>query len=187
MQRIPGSNKVIGYHTQEYRTEGILNMPIICISKDAWLGKGYYFWVEEEFAKYWGEDFKMDTGAYDIYKCEIDIEDFLNTVFNEQHYFRFKEWIDKAATHFKNKGKAVTLKRIHEFLADNFWSEMGVKGIIYDDMPINTNRKPNRKYSVVVHSEDKKHKFFYYIKRIQIVTFSIDNISNFVIHLEEQS
>lgn len=186
MQRISGTNKIIGYHTQEYRPEGILDNPIICTSKDAWLGKGYYFWVEEEFSKYWGEDFKMATGSYDVYKCEIDTEDFLNTVFNEAHYFSFKEWIDKASKHLSSLGKVVTLKRVHEFLADNFWDEMGINGIIYDDMPINTNIKPNRKYSVIVHSEDKKHKFFYYLKRIQIVSYNVDKISNFAIHLEDQ-
>lgn len=187
MLRGESVNVIIGYHTQEFRVEGIINEPIICISKDAWLGRGFYFWVDEEFAKYWGEDFKMDTGAYDIYKAHINTTDFLNTVFNEEHYFAFKKWIEKASSHLANSGKVVTLKGVHQFLVDNFWDEMGIKGIIYDDMPVNVNNKPNRKYSVVIHSEDKRHKFFYYNKRIQLVSFSIDNISNFALYLEEQN
>ncbi len=187
MLRGKTDNHIICYHTQEFRVEGVIDKPIICISKDAWLGKGYYFWVDEEFAKYWGEDFKMSTGAYDVYSVEVDITDFLNTVFNEKHYFAFKKWIEKASNHFIKKNKTVTLKRLHQFLADNFWDKMGIKGIIYDDMPINVNHKPNRKYSVVIHSEDKRHSFFYYKKRIQLVSFGIDNISNFALHLEEQN
>lgn len=187
MERAGSDNLIVGYHTQEFWVEGELEEPIICNSKDAWLGKGYYFWVDEEFAKYWGEDFKMNTGAYDIYKAVINVEDFLNTVFNEEHYFAFKKWVNKAAKHFVDKGKSVTLKRVHEFLVDEFWGELGIKGIIYDDMPVNVNSKPNRKYSVIIHSEDKKHKFFYYNKRIQLVSFSNDNISNFALYLEEQT
>jgi hypothetical protein len=184
-----GSNDdiIIGYHTQEFRVEGVLDEPIECISKDAWLGRGYYFWVELEFAKYWGEDFKMNTGYYDIYKAEIDTTDFLNTVFNEAHYFKFRKWLEKATNHFIQKNKKVTVKRLHEFLLDNFWHKLGIKGIVYDDMPVNPNHKPNRKYSVVVLSEEKLDKFFYYKKRIQLVSFSIDNISNFALYLEEQN
>ena len=59
---------IIGYHTQEHRPmDSPLENPIKCLGKNAWLGIGYYFWAEIEFAHYWGEDFKIKTGAYDIY------------------------------------------------------------------------------------------------------------------------
>ena len=59
--------------------------------------------------------------------------------------------------------------------------------VIYDDLPVNPFNKPDRKYSVVEYKEYGHTKFFYYKKRIQIAIFSLNNIRNFDIHLEEQS
>ena len=48
---------VKGYHAQEYRpTE--LTKPIRCFDKSAWLGLGFYFWLEVIYAHYWGQDKK---------------------------------------------------------------------------------------------------------------------------------
>lgn len=179
---------VVGYHTQEFRPNAQqLEVPIVCKASNAWLGKGYYFWTELIFAMYWGEDFKKGrtgTGAYDIYKASINVERCLNTVFNEEQYFFFSNCIEKAIQKFEQDGTEITLKRVHEFLSDNFWNKMGITGIIYDDLPSNPQRNPDRKYSVVQH-DSGSGLFFYYKKRIQIVTFVLDNVLNFELYKEE--
>ena len=50
-----GSKKTVtGYHSQEYRpTE--LTKPIKSFV-NTWLGVGFYFWAEETYAHYWGQD-----------------------------------------------------------------------------------------------------------------------------------
>ena len=54
---------------------------------------------------------------------------------------------------FKKTGKDISLKRVNEFLTDNFWRKLGVTGVIYDDLPVNPFNKPDRKYSVVEYKE----------------------------------
>ena len=54
------------YHTQEDRGEK-LSEPIICKKSNAWLGEGYYFWLDETDALFWGNWFKKRTGKYDVY------------------------------------------------------------------------------------------------------------------------
>lgn len=169
MERKTVNNKeyLVGYHTQEFRIEGELDAPILCDFRNAWLGSGYYFWTDIEFAKYWGEDFKKrNTGYYDVYSAEIDVEKCLNAVFNEEHYFFFRSCIEKAVNHIQQRNKKVTLKKVHDFLLDNFWKKMGVTGIIYDDLPFNPKNRPERKYSVVEYEEYGKTKFLYYKKRV---------------------
>ena len=182
-----GVKRIKGYHTQEFWISGALANPIICKEINAWLGKGYYFWVEEEFAKYWGEDFKTkNTGSYDIYTGLLDTTNCIDAVFNLDGYYFFRKQIDKVVDKFKNEGIEITLKNVHDFLEENIWKEKGITGIIYDDLPSNNNAKPNRKYSLIKHSE-KEHRIFYYHKRIQIVMFNLNNIHNFALHLEEQT
>ena len=190
LERITLNNKsfIIGYHTQEFRPDSVLKKPILCDIENAWLGIGYYFWTDIEFARYWGEDFKArKTGYYDVYSVHIDTDHCINAVFNEYQYFFFRRCIEKALDVFEKSGKAITLKRVHEFLSDNFWNKMGVTGIIYDDLPFNPQQKPKRKYSVIEYRENNQTKFFYYKKRIQIVIFSLKNIRNFGFVLEKQS
>lgn len=43
-------NFIVGFHTQEWRPDNELDFPIKANPKNAWLGVGYYFWAEEEFA-----------------------------------------------------------------------------------------------------------------------------------------
>lgn len=179
---------IVGYHSQEYRNNSILSKPILCDIDNAWLGFGYYFWTDIEFAKYWGEDFKVrKSGYYDIYSADIDVENCINAVFDEEQYFFFRSCIEKAINYFNSVNKDISLKRIHEFLSDNFWHKMGVTGIIYDDLPFNPSFKPNRKYSVVEYQEYNKTKFFYYKKRIQIVVFDLKDVHNFNRFLSKQS
>ncbi|MCB0410288.1 MAG: hypothetical protein KDD29_08715, partial [Flavobacteriales bacterium] len=68
------------YHTQEKR-KNRLSGPIICTKDNAWLGEGYYFWVSEDDADFWGMNSKRKTGEYEIYSAEIDCSNVLNTVF----------------------------------------------------------------------------------------------------------
>lgn len=190
MERIKFDSKelIVGFHAQEYRYNAILKSPIQCNVDTAWLGIGYYFWTDLEFAKYWGEDFKKRrTGYYNVYSVYIDVNTCINAVFNEEQYFFFRRCIEKSIEYFENNGFEINLKRVHEFLSDNFWNKMGISGIIYDDLPFNPNLKPNRKYSVVEYKENNYTKFFYYKKRIQIVVFNLENICNFALYLHKQS
>jgi hypothetical protein len=169
---------ITGYHTQEFRHSGALDKPIQGKPEEAWLGIGYYFWLEEDFAVYWGVDKKKKrTGYYDIYSAEIEEGEILNASFNEKAYFNFRQMIDDAVAHFQNKSKKVTLLQVHRFLSDNFWSKHGVTGIIFDDLPHNNDAK-NRVYSYI--------EPFYYKKRLQLVVFDKQIIHNFAIHKEEQ-
>lgn len=182
MKRIEkqGKKHLIGYHTQEYRGTTLEN-PISCQAANAWLGIGYYFWTEMEFAQYWGEDFKKGkagTGYYDVYQAELDIENCINAVFDEEGYFFLREKIEYALGFLQRSGKEITLQKVHRFLADNFWGSLGVTGIIYDDKPSNPAYK-RRIYSEIPD--------LYYKKRIQVVLFNTRNIHNFELVLEEQS
>jgi hypothetical protein len=191
--KIEDKTFLVGYHTQEYREDELLENPLRCNYANAWLGVGYYFWTDIEFAKYWGEDFKKaKTGFYDIYKAEIDISKCLNITFNEEQYFFFIKCIeavieDLQKTQLNGNINKITLKRVNELLAEKYWNKLGITGIIYDDLPSNPISKPNRKYSIIEYSENGSTKFLYYKKRIQIVVFNIRNIRNFEIYLEEQS
>jgi len=169
----------MGYHTQEYRANApLLDKPIRCKGKNAWLGVGYYFWTELEFAHYWGQDFKVSTGYYDISRVSIDVENCLNTVFDEDCYFFFRKKIEETIDIFKNRNLTVSLEQVHRFLTDNVWTKHGIEGIIYDDKPTNP-RKSDRIYSEIPD--------LYYKKRIQVMIFSLKNIRNFEIYLEEQN
>lgn len=177
-----------GYHTQEYRsTAPLLEKPILCI-KNAWLGPGYYFWAEIEFAKYWGEDYKKaKEGYYDIYHANLDIDSCINSSFDEVGYFFLKEKIECVIHHFRTKGINITLLQLNRYLKKEFWDKLGITGIIYDDLPSNPHNKPNRMYSEVEYTIDNnKKQHFYYKKRIQVVIFDLKDVTNFDIYLEEQ-
>lgn len=182
-----GKEFLVGYHTQESRANGRLSSPLCCRYENAWLGVGYYFWLELEFAKYWGEDFKRKaTGKYEVYSALIEADTCLNAVFNEEHYYFFRSCLDKAVKHFQKLNVKISMQRIHEFLAENFWKSMGITGIMYDDIPMNPHGK-TREYSLIEYSEGNKVKFLYYKKRIQIVLFKLDAIHNFDLVSEDQS
>ena len=177
---VKGKPHIVGYHTQEFRAmEQPLNKPIKCLAKNAWLGIGYYFWTEIEFAHYWGEDFKKGySGYYDIYKASLDVSNFINSVFDQEGYFFLRSKIEETLNHFKKHNKQISLEKIHRFLSDEIWKKLGVEGIIYDDKPVNS-RRSDRVYSEIPD--------LYYKKRIQIVSFALNNIHKFVLHLEEQN
>jgi hypothetical protein len=177
---IQGKTYIVGYHTQECRFNSQpLEEPIKCKGRTAWLGIGYYFWTDVEFAHYWGKDFKSKaTGYYDIYNANLDTDKCINAVFDEKGYLFFKESIEEALDHFEKKGLPVNLETVNRFLADNIWKDIGVEGIIYDDKPTNPFSKIDRVYSEIPD--------LYYKKRIQIVVFNLKNVRNFELHLESQ-
>ena len=74
--------QIRGYHSQECRPLE-LEQPVKCINSKAWLGFGYYFWLEEEFAHYWGQDSKIHekSKSYNIYCADLNVKDCINTVF----------------------------------------------------------------------------------------------------------
>jgi hypothetical protein len=174
-----GQVYIKGYHTQEHR-KGLpfLKSPMACRSDKAWLGIGYYFWTELEFARYWGEDSKQKiAGAYDIYEAYLNCENCINAVFDEEGYFFFRKQIESCITRFKLAGIQVSLAQVNRFLADEVWPLLGVDGVIYDDKPTNPYRS-DRVYSEIPD--------LYYKKRIQLVLFDVQNIRNFDIILTNQ-
>ena len=180
-----GNKKTIkGYHTQECRGT-ILDHPLKCTDRKAWLGFGFYFWLELIYARYWGEDFKIrknnpkaKSESYDIYTADLDIENCINTVFNEEDYVNFAELIEDVIQHFIDRQVSVSLEMVNRFLADEVWKKHGITGIIYDDKPTNPKNK-NRIYSKIPD--------LYYKKRIQVVIFELKNIRNYKLHLENQN
>lgn len=181
-----GNEYILGYHSQENRKNIELPNPIECNASDAWLGIGYYFWVDAEFAKYYGEDYKTNKGknSFDIYKSKINSTNLLNTTFNEDHYLLFKEIIEESVKKLQIEDKNITLQRVYEYLSDKYWNELNISGIIYDDLPQNVKGK-NRKHSLIKHKEDSE-RVFYYKKRIQIVVFELKDICNFTLYLNNQ-
>lgn len=170
---------LIGYHTQEHRGKDFLRLPIKCKASNAWLGIGYYFWVDLRYAEYWGEDFKIkNTGYYDVYKSYLNDGNFINASFSEEGYFFFKNKIESTIEFLKNKGVKVTLQKVHRFLAEEVWPKLDITGIIYDDLPHNVPEK-NRIYSEV--------KPLYYQKRVQIVVFNESNFNTFVPYLKRKT
>jgi hypothetical protein len=166
------------YHTQEWRGD-TLESPIICNDKKAWLGVGYYFWFEEQFAKYWGEDFKCErTGFYDVYNCYVEDNQLLNMCFCEEDYFFVRNNLNKLIEKTLSLNENLNLKQIHRLFRKNFLDKMGINGIVYDDLPNNSFKK-DRTYSLIPP--------FYYVKRIQVVVFNKDIIHNFELYFEEQS
>jgi hypothetical protein len=174
-----GNNiRVRGYHSQECRSTK-LKQPVKCVNKKAWLGFGYYFWLEEGFAHYWGIDAKIHekSKSYDVYCADLNIQNCINTVFDEEGYTNFIEAIEEAILYFKNEGIIITLNTVNRYLAEKVWSKLRIEGIIYDDKPTNPRNK-NRIYSEIPD--------LYYKKRIQVVIFDLKNICNFELYLKDQ-
>ena|SRR5690606_16499686 len=169
---------IVGYHTQEYREgSSSLMAPLECRHQKAWLGKGYYFWTEIEFAHYWGKDSKKATGFYDIYVAQLNCENCINAVFDEEGYMFFCDCIEEAIMYMKENAVPMALDQMNRFLAENIWTKIDIGGIIFDDKPINPKGSPG-KYSEIPR--------FYYKKRIQIVIFDRKNIERFRLLLHKQ-
>jgi hypothetical protein len=158
------------YHTQGY-SEPYLTKPIICIKNNAWLGHAYYFWDEEEDAISWGMTAKKNYSRYSVYTGDIDLEDVLNTVFEESHYKLWRSSIDKAAKALSMKtGRKPTIDDVNAYLIQRGgWGEK-VTGIMFQDLPANET------ISKIVG--------LYYRKRIQLAAFKTEIITNFAHHFD---
>ena len=137
-----------------------------CYRKDAWFGDAYYFWESRDDADYWGKVSKRSTGYYDVYRSNVDCEDFLDTVFNEKHYRVWLNSIEKLALKFKIElGKELTLKELNDYFRKNGLYKK-VDGVIFQDISKNEGH-----YLV---------KGLQYKKRIQLAVFNEGAIKDFV-------
>jgi len=166
---------ITAYHTQEYRLP-YLSFPILATGNDQWLGDGFYFWQDYEFAKWWGKEKKCKKGLlqYSIYETELVIseDDFIDTVFNEQDYYEFVKIVEKFALEYQKQfGKKANLEDFNDFISDyKVWDN--IKAIRFQDVPKNDTLVEVNKY--------------YYKKRIQIRVNAPSIISKFA-HLKDFS
>lgn len=154
------------FHTQENRGSEKLRRPIKCCREDAWFGEAHYFWENVDDADYWGKVSKRNTGLYDVYCSNIDCSDFLDTVFNEEHYRVWLNSIEKLALKFKIElGKELSLKELNDYFKHKgLYKE--VKGIVFQDIS-----QKNEHFLV---------RSFQYKKRIQLAIFNEKAIKDFV-------
>lgn len=168
------------YHAQEHRpADWPLTAPIRCVTADAWLGPGWYFWAERRFADWWGMAFKRKDGnGYDVYEAWLllDEEDVLNTTFSEEDYVIWLKTINAAmrsirvdGTAFQGKKRRVPLEAVM-VLVQKLLKFSGYLAVVYDDQ--------HQKADEISYLEAStgKRKSFYYEKRVQLVVFSIDAI-----------
>lgn len=154
------------FHTQENRGSEKLTSPIKCCRDDAWFGETHYFWENVDDADYWGKVSKRATGLYDVYCSNIDCSDFLDTVFNEEHYRVWLNSIEKLALKFKIElGKELSLKELNDYFKDKgLYKE--VEGVVFQDI------SGNEKHFLI--------RSFQYKKRIQLAIFNEKVIKDFV-------
>lgn len=148
----------------------VLASPIICKRVETWLGEGYYFWEDINDAHQWGRLSKTRRGKYEIYVAAVDFNNVLDTVFNREQYYFWKAQIDKVATMLGKKNKVrPTKNEINAYLKEvGQWNE--VDGILFQDIPI---------------SDSSLVKDLHYRKRIQLVAFNLNIITNFTLRCTE--
>ncbi len=157
------------FHTQECRGTEKLTKPVECKRDDAWFGIANYFWENFDDAIFWGKVSKRSTGKYDIYTANVNTENFLDTVFNEQHYKVWLNAIEKLALKFKIElGKELSLKELNEYFRSKGLYKT-VDGVVFQDISNNEN------HFLI--------KGMQYKKRIQLAVFSNKVIKDFV-HLQ---
>ena len=164
------------YHTQEKRSKK-LTAPKKCTREDAWLGEAYYFWREYIDAEDWGYSSKRKTGNFEIYTCNLISSNYLDTVFNEEHY---NFWINELRKIYKKfideTDEKPSIKELNDYIQENkIWEE--VDYIQFHDLPL------GEKHSFVRPIEYKKKKTIIpFRKRIQIAVYNVDIISNFTLY-----
>lgn len=161
------------FHTNEHKGTTFF---IWAEGVDQWLGDGYYFWQDYEFAEEWAKVRRYPVA--DIYTVDLDIdfkkdEDVIDTVFNEEDYYKFIEKIEYfAKLYFKKFGVKPNLIDFNNFIQDNnyqLWRS--IKAIRFQDTPDNNER--SKRYLLV--------NKFPYKKRIQIVVFDKEKTFNFTV------
>lgn len=161
------------YHTQENRGV-ILSEPVECFRDDAWLGNGYYYWLNKDDAEMWGNKSKKATGKYDIYRSIINCENVLDTVFNEAHYNFWLKKIELVAKKIaKETMEKPTLKELNSYFKERgAWED--VTGIMFQDLP------ESQYHSLVKPiAYNNKNTYFAYRKRIQLAVFNKKVIRSF--------
>ncbi len=150
------------YHTQEKWANPMIH-PVYCETEDAWLGYGFYFWLEIEEAHKWGKRRKTATGSYEIYQATIHTSKFLDTVFNEKHYRVWLEIIEEAIEDICKK-KSINqpnLFQINEWLLLNADLKVEFEAVLFQDFSEDSK--------ILVKRGSGEH--FYYKKRIQLVAY----------------
>ncbi|MCQ2351281.1 MAG: hypothetical protein MJ003_04830 [Paludibacteraceae bacterium] len=95
----------IVYHTLENREnadEVEMNAPYPCNKKNAWLGRGYYFWESFiDLAKKWGED--SYNGNYFVCQCQLSCPDeyVLDLVGNTRQLMYMQSTVDMLEARLK--------------------------------------------------------------------------------------
>jgi hypothetical protein len=167
------------YHTQDKR-EIRLKFPVKCVRNDAWLGEAYYFWLNVDDSHMWGINSKRQYGWYEIYTCNIDCENVLDTVFNEPHYDFWLKTIEKVAKIIaRDTYHKPTLKELNEYLKERGdWKS--VDGIMFQDLP---DKEYYSLIEPIVFKEKgtniEKKRYFTYRKRVQIALFNTNVMTNF--------
>lgn len=171
---------MIAYHTQEKRIRR-LPFPLKCVRDDAWLGEAYYFWKDEFDALNWGNSSKRRTNYFEIYQCDINSEDYLDTVFNEKHYYFWLNQLEKIAKEIiMNTGEKPTLKELNDYIRDkNVWPQIDF--IQFQDLPINSEQS----FVKPVTYKNKRVRTVAFRKRIQIAVYNPKIISNFALKRTE--
>lgn len=158
------------YHTQEKR-DARLYKPICCYKENAWLGHGCYFWKDEYDAHIWGNLFKRKTGRYEIYKGEIESDNFLDAVFDENGYNFFIAQIEKAAEDYKIKtNREPDVKAICLYIMQVAKWNSELDGVLFAD-------NPEGKTAIAG---------FPYRRRIQAVLYNLERLNRFYFYKEEK-
>lgn len=151
------------YHTQKYKSTK-LDFASFCTNSSAWLGEAYYFWVDVEFAHFWGTQKAKIGYNYDIYSCNIASDKIIDTVFNEVEYRKWIKLIEKFAIRFaETSDEKPEISDISMYFTKHLKGL--VDGILFQDLP------PNEDFTVVTK--------FFYKKRIQLAVYNKNIISNF--------
>jgi hypothetical protein len=98
------------------------NGPFQCDRKDAWLGKGYYFWESFiENAHWWGEKCPEYQNEYIICKAvyEYDNNKCFNLIDNKEHITIFKNSIELMKEQDMFQKNKTTVSQILHFLQKN--------------------------------------------------------------------
>ena len=172
----------IYYHTQDSR-KLTLTEPVPCTRDDAWLGNAIYFWHELIDAEDWGNNAKRRYGCYEIYESEIEMDNVLNSVFNEEHYYFWYKQIEKVAKAIILKTNLKpSIKELNDYFKERgTWDDLD--GILFQDLPINPNKlliKP-----IECNKRNKKIVFPYRM-RIQLAVYNSKIIHNFALLKKEE-
>ena len=167
------------FHTQEKRNK-ILNFPIPCVRDDAWLGEAFYFWKEDSDAYEWGHNSKRRTGYFEIYSCDLNSTNFLDTVFNEVHYYFWLRQLEKIAkTIMVKTNEKPTIKELNDYIRDKkVWPQIDY--IQFQDLPTNSDKSMVKP---IEYRQGARRKFrtIAFRKRIQISVYNQNIISNFAL------